>query len=311
MTLTLAVLASMLILLPGLTFLGLWNLKGARSGAARPELPLASATTLLIAVGVSLLAHFLGWSVVELVRALLVHIGETLPLPAKNGLWTPIELIVRPDGALLPVAPNPIESMVGYADGGHLRMDDLAAFSGLVVLEAFLVAHFVSNDGFDLVFDGTDLNGLGWVFHHYVRPSRHGYRPIGYALTTFQQNNLGIGYFGTIADIRHSEKGELLSLSLLNPDRFLFELAPAVAAKQRWGEPARNPAFRTFDREAIGGIVALDGKVVANLLVKTVERAVLDDIDGDVAVEDVDEIEGDDVANVQIAPVVTEKGSVG
>ena len=55
MTLTLAVLASMLILLPGLTFLGFWNLKGARSGAARPELPLGSATTLLLAVGVSLM----------------------------------------------------------------------------------------------------------------------------------------------------------------------------------------------------------------------------------------------------------------
>lgn len=52
MTLTLAVLASMLILLPGLTFLGFWNLKGARSGATRPELPLGSATTLLLAVGI-------------------------------------------------------------------------------------------------------------------------------------------------------------------------------------------------------------------------------------------------------------------
>jgi len=84
-----------------------------------------------------------------------------------------------------------------------------------------------------------------------------------------------------------------------------------VAAKQRWGEPARNPAFWTFDREAIDGIVALDGRVVANLLVKTVERAVLDDIDGDVAVEDVDEIEGDDIADVQIAPVAKETGSGG
>ena len=304
MTLTLAVLASMLILLPGLTFLGIWNLKGARSGAARPELPLASATTLLLAVGISLLAHFTGWTIVELVRSLLVHIGEVLP--ARGALWPPLEQLLRPEGSLLPVAANPIESMVGYADGGHLRMDDLAAFSFLVLLEAFLVAHFVLNDGFDLVFDSTDLNGLGWVFHHYVRPSRHGYRPIGYALTTFQQNNLGIGYIGTIADVRHSEKGELLSLSLLNPDRFLFELKAAVPAKVPWGEPAKDPAFRTYGREPIGGIVALDGKVVANLLVKTVERAVLDDIEGDVAVEDGDEADDDLVADAAQAPAVTE-----
>lgn len=50
MTITLAVLASLLILLPGLTFLGFWNLKTFASGANRPELPLSSATTLLVAV---------------------------------------------------------------------------------------------------------------------------------------------------------------------------------------------------------------------------------------------------------------------
>ncbi|PAL19256.1 hypothetical protein [Sphingopyxis sp. GW247-27LB] len=276
MTLTLAVLASMLILLPGLTFLGFWNLKGARSGAARPELPLGSATTLLLAVGISLMAHFLGWACVELARNLFIAIPDILP--ATGMMWTPIETLLRPAGTYQPIVANPIEAMVRYADGGHLQMHELAMFSGLVVLESFLVAKFVSHDGFDLVFDGTDLNGQGWVYHHYLRPTQHGYRPVCHVLTTFQQNNLGIGYIGAIADIRHSEKGELLSLALLNPDRFLFQLKPAVAGK-KWQEPGEKPKFDSYGRERIGGVVALDGKSVANLLVRTLDKALLDDIE--------------------------------
>ena len=274
MTLTLAVLASMLILLPGLTFLGVWNLKGARSGAARPELPLGSATTLLLAVGISLLAHFFGWILVEMVRDLFTAIPDALP---AKGMWPLLDAALRPAGTFRPIISNPITAMVEYADGGHLQMHELAMFSGLVLLESLLVAHFVSNDGFDLMFDGTDLNGQGWVYHHYLRPSQHGYRPICHVLTTFEQNNLGIGYIGAIADIRHSEKGELLSLALLNPDRFLFQLKPAVPGK-KWGQSGEEPKFDSYGRESIGGVVALDGKSVANLLVRTLDKALLDDI---------------------------------
>lgn len=281
MTLTLAVLASMLILLPGLTFLGVWNLKGARSGAARPELPLGSATTLLLAVGISLIAHFFGWIFVELARNLFTAIPDLLP--AQGMMWPWAETALRPGGTFEPVIANPIAAMVQYADGGHLEVHELAMFSGLVVLESFLVAKFVSHDGFDLVFDGADLNGQGWVYHHYLRPSQHGYRPVCHVLTTFQQNNLGIGYIGAIADIRHSEKGELLSLALLNPDRFLFQLKPAAAAK--WGKPGEDPTFDTYGREPIGGIVALDGKSVANLLVRTLDKALLDDIESETEME--------------------------
>jgi len=156
-------------------------------------------------------------------------------------------------------------------------------FSGLVIAESMLVAKFVSHDGFDLAFDGTDLNGQGWVYHHYLRPSQHGYRPICHVLTTFQQNNLGIGYMGTIADIRLSEKGELLSIALLDPDRFLFQLKPAQPAKRSWGQPTIDPEFSSFGREQIGGIVALDGKSVANLVLRTLDKAVLDDIETETA----------------------------
>ena len=59
------------------------------------------------------------------------------------------------------------------------------------------------------------LAGQGWVYQHYVRPARYGYKPIGYALTTLQQNGYGIGYIGAIADIRMSEKGELPGSEIL------------------------------------------------------------------------------------------------
>jgi hypothetical protein len=295
MTLTLAVLASMLILLPGLTFLGVWNLKGARSGAARPELPLGSATTLLLAVGISLIAHFLGWASVELARNLFLAIPDILP--AKSAMWAPIETLLRPAGSFQPVFANPIAAMVQYADGGHLQVHELAMFGGLVLLESFLVANFVSHDGFDLMFDGADLNGQGWVYHHYLGPTQHGYRPVCHVLTTFQQNNLGIGYIGAIADIRHSEKGELLSLALLNPDRFLFQLKPAVPGR-KWKELGEEPKFDSYGREPIGGIVALDGKSVANLLVRTIDKALLDDIET--------ETENDSEAATATAPATVE-----
>ena len=44
-------------------------------------------------------------------------------------------------------------------------------------------------------------------------------------------------------------------------------------------EPGEEPKFDSYGREPIGGIVALDGKSVANLLVRTIDKALLDDIE--------------------------------
>lgn len=275
MTITLAVLASLLILLPGLTFLGFWNLKAFATGASRPELPLSSGTTLLVAVGVSLGAHILGYAWTELIRTFLLTAGDLLP--RQGHLWPTLELLVRPDGHLRTIAANPIVAMTGVASGSHLRFEDLILFSILVGCESLLVAHFVASEGFDIMLDGMDVAGQGWVYQHYVRPARFGYKPIGYALTTLQQNGYGIGYIGAIEDIRMSEKGELLSVALLNPERFLFDLK-AKSAVHRAGASTGRPSFRTYGRERLGGVVALDGRSVANILVRTIDKAVLDDI---------------------------------
>ena len=47
----------------------------------------------------------------------------------------------------------------------------------------------------------------------------------------------------------------------------------------KWCKPSEDPKFDTYGRETIGGIVALDGKSVANLLVRTLDKAILDEID--------------------------------
>src|SRR3546814_2543393 len=93
----------------------------------------------LLAVGISLIAHFLGWACVELARNLFIAIPDILP--AKGMMWAPIETLLRPDGSFQPVFTNPIAAMVQYADGGHLQVHELAMFGGLVLLESFLVAN--------------------------------------------------------------------------------------------------------------------------------------------------------------------------
>ena len=270
MTLTLAVLASILILLPGFSFLAFWNVKSANSGAGRPELPLASGTTLLLVVGISLIAHLMGYALFEFGQYLLVDL--TRFATAAVGLPNAFHQYL-PNGIHYTFVINPMEAMVRYADSGHLQFSEIFLFSVLVVIESLLVARFVSGDGFDLLFETIDINGQGWVYQHYVRPSRYGYRPIAYVLTNYTQNGLGLGYIGTIADIRHSEKGELLSISLLDPDRILFELKPGQAP--RWSrDPGGDARFRSYGREPLGGIVALDAKSVANLLVRTLDKTI-------------------------------------
>lgn len=196
-------------------------------------------------------------------------------LPEATG--RPVEALLETHYRTGGKGGNPIVAMTAVADGSHLRFEDLMLFGGLVAWESLLVARFVASEGFDVMLDGVDVAGQGWVYQHYVRPARYGYKPIGYALTTLQQNGYGIGYIGAIADIRMSEKGELLSVALLNPERFLFDLK-AKALPRRAGTSSGRPSFRTYGRERLGGVVALDGRSVANILVRTIDKAVFDDI---------------------------------
>lgn len=256
MNLTLGVLAGVVLLLPGLIALSAWNLRASRSGASRPELPLTAVSVLVIAIGGALVAHLVAYFVAEGGLRLAVLVGDGLQsaLPALPQFLP---------GHHLPAVPaNPFVTILSAAEGKPVSISDLT-FTGLVI----------AHDGFDLLLDGFDLANQGWVYQHVIRPSKNGYRPIAHVLTTTQLNGYGIGYRGLVADIRQSEKGETLAISLLDPERFLYGVStPEVGA-------GTEPAFERYAVDHVGGVVSIEAKSIFNIVVQNVLADLVDDIE--------------------------------
>ncbi|NMN03876.1 hypothetical protein [Novosphingobium sp. SG916] len=256
MNFTLALLAGLVLLLPGMTALVSWNIQGAAQGAKRPELQLTSVTALFVALGMALLMHVLGYGLVSLIWAALVELGEH----------------VRPVG---PLIENPYEMALAISLGGKpASSGSIEAFLVLTLLECLLAWRLIASPGLDLVLDGFDVRSQGWVYQHVVRPLRHGYTPIAYVLTTTPSGEYGIGYEGIVADIRQGENGELKSISLAEPQRFAYQLIPASDQ-----HPRRKPQLVTHEREWVGGVVALDGSVVRNVVIHSVSQALVEELE--------------------------------
>lgn len=256
MNFTLALLAGLVLLLPGMTALVSWNIQGAAQGAKRPELQLTSVTALFVALGMALLMHVLGYGLVSLIWAALVELGEH----------------VRPAG---PLIENPYEMALAISLGGKpASSGSIEAFLVLTLLECLLAWRLIASPGLDLVLDGFDVRSQGWVYQHVVRPLRHGYTPIAYVLTTTPSGEYGIGYEGIVADIRQGENGELKSISLAEPQRFAYQLIPASDQ-----HPRRKPQLVTHEREWVGGVVALDGSVVRNVVIHSVSQALVEELE--------------------------------
>jgi hypothetical protein len=268
MNLTLSVVVGILLILPGLASVAAWNIRANRSGATRPDLPLTAVSVLLIAMGVSLLAHLLGYVLIELIRYGLVAAGEGLPAPEKIPL--PLRVLLSDGHSLRPIWSNPFGTALHVAtvEGAELSPHDAVGLAIAIVLETLIVVSIVNDEGFELGVEDLDVSNQGWVFQHYVRPAQNGYRAIAHVLTSTTHNGLGVAYRGTVVDLRQSEKGETLAISLLEPERFLYELQPAKAAK--WRKPETPAAFQRSAAEYIGGIVSLDERVIANVVIQTV-----------------------------------------
>jgi len=267
MNLTLGVLAGVVLLLPGLIALSAWNLRASRSGASRPELPLTAVSVLVIAIGGALVAHLVSYFVSEAGLRLAVLVGDGLQaaLPALEQFLP---------GRHLPVAPaNPFVTILSAAEGKPVSVSDLT-FVGLVIVgEMMVVTSIIAHDGFDLLLDGFDLANQGWVYQHVIRPSKNGYRPIAHVLTTTQLNGYGIGYRGLVADIRQSEKGETLAISLLDPERFLYGVSIPDAGAEN------EPAFGRHAVDHVGGVVSIEAKSIFNIVVQNVLADLVDDIE--------------------------------
>ncbi|CAN5496576.1 hypothetical protein BH10PSE12_BH10PSE12_07920 [soil metagenome] len=258
MNFTIALLAGLVLLLPGLTALVGWNVLGVAHGARRPELQLTSVTALLITLSVAVILHVLGFALVALIWSAALELGGQLPQAWVQGA----------------IAPNPYEAMVQLALGGAKPAGETFwQFLLIIVTQCLLAWRLFASEGLDLVMEDVDVRAQGWVFQHIVRPARHGYKPIAYVLTTPAQGEYGIGYEGVIADIRQGDNGEIKSLSLAEPQRFVYHLMPA-----RGDQPRFKPRLAMQDREWIGGVVALDGSVVRNIVVHNVSAALIAEV---------------------------------
>lgn len=256
MNFTLALLAGLVVLLPGITALVAWNLQGATQGAKRPELQLTSVNALFVAMAMAILMHVAGYGLVTLFWSAALELG----------------LHIRPWG---PPIQNPYEMALAVSLGKGLpSSESIWTFLIVILLESLLAWRLIASRGLDIALDAFDIRSQGWVFQHVVRPLRHGYTPIAYVLTTSTHGEYGIGYEGIVADIRQGDNGELKAISLAEPQRFIYQLVPADEK-----HPRRKPHLQTHDREWVGGMVALDGSVIRNIVIHTVWHELVEELE--------------------------------
>lgn len=257
MNFTLALLAGLVLLLPGITALVTWNLQGATQGAKRPELQLTSVSALFVALAMAIAMHVLGYALVSLFWAAAIELGSYLETPL---------------GAII---DNPYEMVLAISSGaGKPSAEPIEAFLIVILLECVLAWRLISSRGLDIALDALDIRSQGWVFQHVVRPLRHGYTPIAYVLTTSSSGEYGIGYEGIVADIRQGDNGELKAISLAEPQRFIYQIVPADEK-----HPRLKPHLQTHEREWVGGMVALDGAMIRNIVIHTVWQELVEELE--------------------------------
>lgn len=257
MNLTFALLAGLVLLLPGMTALVGWNLQGATQGAKRPELQLTSVSALFVALAIAIMMHVFGYALVSLFWAAAIELGSYFNTPHGTIIDNPYEMALA------------VSSGTGKPNSGSVE-----AFLIITLLECLLAWRLIASRGLDIALDSLDIRSQGWVFQHVVRPLRHGYTPIAYVLTTSSSSEYGIGYEGIVADIRQGENGELKAISLAEPQRFIYQIIPADEK-----HPRLKPHLQTHDREWVGGMVALDGAMIRNIVIHTVWQELVEELE--------------------------------
>lgn len=274
MGLTLGLLACVLVLLPGLAVLAAFNYRTQRGGARRPELPLTAISALVIAVMFSIIVHSAAYMLAELTISFTVAVHALLPTITIG-----------------PAISNPIASLLSVVEGKPMSVPSALALAATLALECFAVGFFVLSDAFALTFERADLNGQGWVFQHVTRPAENGYTPVGHVYTSTMSGKYGIAYKGPIIDLRQGDKGEILAIALARPERFLYELGSSddpAPARRLWPGLRRKAAadsasrVRHHEKDYAGGVVALDARVINNIVVHSVANSLLAEIDQNV-----------------------------
>lgn len=259
MNFTLALLGGLVLIAPGLVGLAAWQLRASEDGARRTEIPLTSATGLVMVLITAFTMHIFGWALIE------------------AGLQAGRELgafLGRPD---LPPAPdNPYTSMARLAEGHkNVSLPSIIAFCVAVAGESGLVAAIATSQGAAVILADVDLANQGWVFRHVVRPTRSGMKPIAFVLTTPDGDGGGLAYRGVIIEARQGANGELAGITLANPDAFGYRVGPQIGAPQN---PLR---LSTTARRTLTGALNLEADMIRNVLVQFVPDDVIDDVFND------------------------------
>jgi hypothetical protein len=265
---TLALVAALVVLLPGLTALASWNVMGSGQSAKRPELQLTSVNALFLVLIVAALLHFLGYALTALAWSAAVELDGVLP--ASIPRW--------------PLLPNPYDTAVLTATGAaRPTAESISVFLAMILLECLLAWRLIASEGLDLALEGFDVRSQGWVFQNIVRPARHGYKPVAFVLTAPPQGEYGIGYEGVVADIRQGDNGELKSVSLADPQRFIYQVVSADAER-----PRLKPRLEFYEREWVGGMVTLDAASVRNIVIHNIPADLVTDVEAAQADENSD-----------------------
>jgi hypothetical protein len=281
LNLTLSLLAGLALLLPGLSALAAWNFKGAAEGASGAELPLTSVSGLFVVMGISAILHLAGYWITYLAWG---------SAPVVTASWP---------GPKLPMAASPYETLWSLISSSSkaseigkapvLKVEAMAEFGLIILVECIFAVRAASSRLFDLVLDGRDMRGLGWVYQNIIRPRRNGYQPFAFVLTTPTQGEYGLGYEGMVAEIRQGADGQLKSICLSEPEAFVYEIKTGKAdASMKVLKSSGEARVRRHRRRWLGGVVALEANVIRNIVIHHISTFALDRLEEEAAASGAD-----------------------
>jgi len=195
LNLTLSLIAGLTLLLPGLSALAAWNFKGAVEGAPGAEIPLTSVNGLFVVIGISAVLHLAGYWLAYWIWASIPAFSALMP-------GSPLPIAAEPYQTLWQLVTGTGKGVGGAAVNQSPSIEAVAELGLAILLLCGLAVRVSSSRLLDVVLDGRDTRGLGWVYQNVIRPRRNGYEPFAYVMTMPAQGDFGLGYQGMVADSR-------------------------------------------------------------------------------------------------------------
>lgn len=274
MNLTLSLIAGLTLLLPGLSALAAWNFRGAAEGGATPELPLTSANALFAVVAISGLCHLAGFWISDLTWSAALDLGRAFPGRALPPL-TP-----RPYETLWRLLSHGSRAQAVTSEAAAPDLHAVAVFALVLAAECVFALRVATSPLLDLLLDGRDMRQQGWVYQSVVRPRRNGYEPFAYVLTTPAHGAHGLGYRGLVVEIRQGADGQLKTVSLSEPEVFVYELGVRDTGLKSIRRPAA-PRMKVHPSRWLGGVVAIEASLIRNIVIHNVRSSALRELEAE------------------------------